>query len=108
MDNNLTYEEEIVWLKPEAKALPYVREGVSIGSRRKKLNPLKYRKTIVAYAALKESTPSEFGRPGRFRRRIWYLAKHDPYPNGDCPREAVLPFSITAGKESTIAFGAIS
>ena len=102
--NDLFFEFEIIWLRPAAKELRYVREGTLMTGRRNVINVKKNRIKIVAYATLKPDTPN-CGFRGKFRHRIWYLASHDPYSDEpynkyNFPREAVFPSSIEPGKPS--------
>ena len=92
-------EESVVWLDHAARNLPYVREGTMLlPSRRKAPSKRLTWHHVVAYATLQVEAHSV--SPGRFRRRVWHLAGHDPYPDGGGPSEAVNPLSIAAGQLS--------
>ena len=91
-------EESIVWLDSKAIYLPYVRESVyGMASSRSRGLGLHW-KNVVAYATLSREAKSTI--PGRFVRRYWWLAKHDPYRFGGGPFEAVDPQSIAPQKLS--------
>lgn len=82
-------EERIVWVKPSARTLPYVREGIILHmwrSRRPRFPGL------VAYAE-NEKTAAPY------HRRVWWLKVHDPYQNG-APAEAVDPRTIALNQPS--------
>lgn len=93
---NIEFEQSIVWLNPGAQGLPYVREGIMPVPYRAKA-PAAWRGSgkIVAYATLQSGAPHV--RPGRFLRRYWWLAAHDPYEGGGGPIEGVNPRSIAPG-----------
>lgn len=94
-------EERIVWTA-DVSALPYVREHV-VYARRRRGAPFKQRYgsgRIVGYAELHAKAPSH-PRFGGFPRRVFWLSKHDPWPNATTtggPSESVKVASIVAGR----------
>lgn len=90
----LADEERIIWIDhPENHC--YVRETVlSIPRRQQRPGSSRVPGRLVAYAVLQATAPG-YGS-GRFRRRVWWLASHDPYPGGGAPWEGVDPQSIRA------------
>ena len=93
---NIEFEQNIVWVEETARSLPYVREGImALPYRMRPPSPRRTSRHIVAYATLQSGTRSV--APGRFLRRIWWLASHDPYSGGGGPIEAVNPLSIAPG-----------
>ena len=88
-------EDAIVWLEEAARSLPYVREGImALPHRMRPPSPRRTSRRIVCYATLRPGAPHV--SPGRFQRRYWWLASHDPYSGGGGPIEAVNPQSIAA------------
>jgi len=51
---------------------------------------------VVGWANQKRR-PANMGVPGLFKRRIFYLKRHDPYPDGGLPLEAVDPLTVRLG-----------
>ena len=89
-------EQAIVWVDGTARDLPYVREGMMpMPFRARAPSARRFSRNIVAYAVLRPDAPHF--TPGRFQRRYWWLASHDPYNDGGAPIEAVDPTSIAAG-----------
>ena len=76
----------------------YVREGVvSMPFRRRRPASWRVPGRMVAWAEVEDWVLAD--TPGRFRRRVWWLAARDPDAGG-CPAEAVDPCSIRPGHES--------
>lgn len=98
MSRNLAFETNIVWLSDKSQ-FPYVRE-FTLPCSAKKGWAKKWggRHRIVAYAELSDEVKTV---QRRVTRRAWYVDESDPWPKNDCPTsQAVIPASITAGKES--------
>lgn len=97
MSRNLEFETNIIWVA-DKNQFPYVREFTPSCSRKKRW-PKKWGggHRVVAYAELSDDARTV---QGLVTRRAWYVDDHDPYPGKDKPTEAVIPASITAGKES--------
>lgn len=79
----------------------YLREGVvSVPFRRRRPATWRVPGRLVAWAEVEDWVLAE--TPGRFRRRVWWLADHDhdPYPAAGRPAEAVDPCSVRPGHES--------
>jgi hypothetical protein len=59
-------------------------------------------RSLVAYAVLSPGAEARYGlhRYRFWRRRIWWLAPHDPYEGGGAPYEAVVAVSIRPGRPS--------
>lgn len=93
-------ETQISWAEDQHPELHrYLRESaVLVPFRRRRPAASRVPGSLVAWAELDDSAPAE--SPGRFRRRVWWLAEHDPYPGGGSPVEAVDPCSIRRGHES--------
>jgi hypothetical protein len=96
----LAGEARIAWADDEHPELHrYLREGaVSLPTRRLRPGRRRIPGRLVAWAELESWVLAS--RPGRFRRRVWWLTGHDPYPDGGHPAEAVDPCSIRPGHES--------
>ena len=98
-----SHETRIVIVRPDDMKQPYLRETIVLGRRGKKhFTVAGDRRRVVAYAEV-----CSLSEP---RRRMWYLASHDPYqaPDQDsCPSEGVEPSSIKAGFESFPALQSI-
>ena len=88
-------EVRIVWLRPPETLPRYVREVLdewaNFRARRWRFG----RGNVVAYAELAAAAPSD--RYGRFSRRVFHLAGHDPYEGLGCPVEAVDPLTVRPG-----------
>jgi hypothetical protein len=95
----LDQEERIVWLD-HPENFRYVRESMIYHSRRQ-TRPGRghYPGRLVAYAVLRPDVRSEWPC-ATFLRRIWWVARHDPYEAGGCPCEAVDPCRVRAGRHS--------
>lgn len=79
---------------------PYLREGVvPLAHRSRRPGRRHVPGRLVAWAELRPSARSS-SIDRHFRRRVWWLAEHDPYLDGGCPAEAVDPCSIRPGHES--------
>lgn len=100
-DHDLSDEEAIVWLaSPES--FDYVREAMVqwASTRRRKISWGEG--TTVGYAILKPDARS-YLRPGRFMRRVFWVASHDRQSGGPvyqtgAPIEAVDPRTVLAGR----------
>lgn len=106
MTRNLEHEVGILWLE-DPKPFPYLREFCATCTAKKG-----WRKKwgagrrIVAVAELSAEAKTI---QRRLDRRAWYFdPRKDPYPGSDRPSEAVIPESITAGKESAHGRRAVS
>ena len=100
--DTLLHELRIVWLVPPSELPRYVRECEAILPHRTKLSRRRQDEgpgVIVGYSELRPDTPSR-GRWQGFSRRVFWLASHDPYPDGGSPCEAVDPRSVRAGERS--------
>lgn len=92
-----TDEESIIWLE-DVSQQPYVRESLlESGFRKRAVRRIGHGR-VVGYATLTDSTPGE-GDYKPFWRRVFWLAPHDPYPQG-APIEAVPPDSIKPNQPS--------
>ena len=99
MSRNLEFETNIIWREDKSQ-FPYVREFTPSCSRKKGwAKKWGGRHRVVAYAELSDDVRT---LQGLVTRRAWYVDDSDPWPKNDCPTsQAVIPASITAGKEST-------
>ena len=95
---NYANEAEIIWTKPEAQAMPYLRESTRTVSDRRQRRRMPER--VVAYTALKADASGirSYWRHRTWEIRYWWLASHDPYPSVGGPCEAIDPYSIVAGQ----------
>jgi hypothetical protein len=98
---SLEYEQEIVWVDPTARDLPYVREMELPSGTRDRPPRVSVSGRVVAYAVLRPDAPSE--SPYRWARRVWWVrtAEHgraDPYSPDSMPAEGVRPAAIAAGR----------
>ena len=97
MNRNVDFEVNILWLDDQKK-FPYLRECSVTCSQKQG-----WRKSWACnrrYIAIAELSPEAKTIQRIIRRRGWYFDKNDQYPAGDCPCEAVIPESISAGQES--------
>lgn len=90
------WEKEIIWVEPDAKRYPYLREGTAEAGRRV-ARPTRWIGRYVAYATLQPDAPSI--SPGVFERRVWYVMPRDIDGTGS-PIQSVAPDSIIAGQWS--------
>jgi hypothetical protein len=90
------WEQEIIWVDPEAKKFSYLREETNRAGRRVAM-PVRWKGRYVAYATLKPNAPS-ISR-GVFERRVWYVQPRD-LGKGGSPIQSVDPTSIIAGRRS--------
>lgn len=102
----IQHESRIQWIDgqhPELYAGSYVREGITFTATR--MRKPKDHSGMVAYAVLAPEARAEF-LSGRFKRRIWWRASHDPYGDGTSyqggPCEQVDPLTIRAGQRSRL------
>lgn len=96
--NNAQHEIEIVWVLPEAKALPFVREKTALAPTRTRKPTWPAHERLVAYAVVGAEAQG-FNR--RIARRVWVLHDSDPkgYVDADglvgsAPTEGVVPASV--------------
>jgi hypothetical protein len=96
--SNVEHEVEIVWVVPEAKALPFVREKVALAPTRNRKPKWPPHERLVAYAVVGKEARG-FNR--RIHRRVWVLHDTDPKGYADlsglvwaAPSEGVLPSSV--------------
>lgn len=103
MKGQLIYEVAIEWERP-IEGLDYVRESVGNAGTRQRPVPMDaWPGERVGYAVLSEEAPN-VGRPGEFRRRLFWLKDHDrgKLPDGvyadRTPAEAVDPRTVKPKK----------
>jgi hypothetical protein len=97
MSRNIEHEVGILWLE-EPKLFPYLREfHPSCTAKKGWRKKWGAGRRVVAVAELSAEAKTTHRR---LARRAWYFDEKDPYPGRDKPSEAVIPESITAGKES--------
>lgn len=96
--NNAQHEIEIVWVSPEAKALPFVREKMALAPTRTRKPTWPAHERLVAYAVVGAGAKG-FNR--RIARRVWVLHNTDPkgYADADglvrsAPSEGVVPVTV--------------
>jgi hypothetical protein len=96
----LAAEEAIVWVDAHPENHRYIREDVLlVPSRQRRPSEHSAPGRMVAYAVLRPDARAS--SPGRFHRRVWWLASHDPYPGGrGAPCEGVDPLTVRAGAYS--------
>ncbi len=98
---NLQHEKDIVWLDKRSKHR-YLREvQYPIPGRTSKPRSSVVSGTLVAYATLKPTAPTQ--NPGMFVRRLFYVTSSDPYKRGE-PVEAVDPYFVHPGIPATGEF----
>lgn len=102
--DELTSEVQVVWVDGHHPEMVghYVRESTRLlPFRRRRPGRRRHPGRMVAYSTLRpdaEALQAPGGWLG-FRRRIWWLAGHDPYDEGS-PVEGVDPCSIRPGHPS--------
>jgi hypothetical protein len=87
-----------VWVSPEAKALPFVREKMALAPTRTRKPRWPAHERLVAYAVVSADAKG-FNR--RIARRVWVLHDTDPKGYGDAdglvrsaPSEGVVPATV--------------